>query len=404
MHWEDRPVKTAVKELVQALGSVDPSARIAVRLWDGDVITHGDGPAQVTLVIRTEDAMRRCLGDGFLGFGESYMAGDIEIEGDAILLFKLGHLADFGNMALSWKEKLRYALIYVLHRNTLGRSRKNISHHYDMGNDFFELFLDESYTYTCAYFRSPDETLEQAQANKHEHVCRKVMLKPGEHIADLGCGWGAMLIYAAEHYGITGVGVTLSKAQVELGNARIAERGLQDRIRIELKDYRQLEGTAAYDKVVSVGLLEHVGKAFIPTCINHIARLLKPGGLGIVHSVANDTPFPDDPWTMRYIFPGTHIPPLSRIIEQISAHRMSVLDVENLRQHYTLTLQHWLDRYQRNIDTVRDRFGDSFARAWHLYLIVSLTSFEYGGNRLFQTVFSKGLNNDLPLTREHLYR
>jgi len=395
-------VKQAAKTMIEAMGRADPQARVAVRFWDGETFALGEAPAEATLVIRTETALQRCLSDGFLGFGESYMAGDLDIEGNAEGLFRLGHLGDFGAIQLSWKEKLRFAALFLMHQNTLRRSRKNIAHHYNIGNEFYELFLDESYTYTCAYFTSPEDSLEQAQANKYEHICRKLMLAPGDHIADLGCGWGSMLMYAAETRGISGVGVTLSEPQMMLANQRIRERGLQDRIRVELRDYRQLEGT--FDKVVSIGMLEHVGRRFIPTCFAQIHTLLKPGGLALVHCIANDTPFPDDPWTMKYIFPGTHVPVLSHIIEQISTRHMSVLDVENLRQHYTLTLRHWLARYEKSYDTVRARFGDSFARAWWLYFMVSMTSFEYGGNRLFQTLFSKGLNNSLPLTRDHLYR
>jgi len=397
-------MKQAARQMIEAMGRADPLARVVVRFWDGDTVTLGDGAPDVTLLIRTEEALRRCLGDGFLGFGESYMAGDIDIEGDANVLFRLGHVGDFGSMQLSWKEKLRFAALFLRHQGTPRRARKNIAHHYNLGNDFYELFLDETFTYTCAYFHSPGESLEQAQTNKYEHVCRKLMLAPGDHIADLGCGWGGMLLHAAETRGVTGVGVTLSEPQMALANQRIRERGLQDSIRVELKDYRELEGAGTFDKVVSIGMMEHVGKRFIPACFAQIHTLLKPGGLGLVHCIANDTPYADDPWTMKYIFPGSHVPVLSHLIEQISTHRMSVLDVENLRQHYTLTLMHWLDRYERNYDAIRDRFGDSFARAWWLYLTVSLTSFEVGGNRLFQMLFSKGLNNDLPLTRDHLYR
>ena len=196
--------------------------------------------------------------------------------------------------------------------------------------------------------------------------------------------------------------MTLSEPQVELGNRRIAERGLQDRIRLELKDYRELEGS--FDKVSSIGMLEHAGEGYIGTFMSKISDLLKPGGVGLVHTIANDTPFPDDPWTMKYVFPGSHVPVLSHIIQEMSARRLSILDVENLRMHYPLTIKHWMERYEQNYDTVVERYGERFARMYRLYWIVSKTSFEYGGNRLFQTVFSKGLNNDLPLTRDHLYR
>ncbi|SDG36078.1 MULTISPECIES: SAM-dependent methyltransferase [Thalassobaculum] len=395
-------MKDAAKQLIAKMGAADPSARFAVRFWDDDEVRVGDGEPQVTLRIKTREALSRCLADNFLGFAESYMNGDIEIDGDVDLLFKLGHIIDFGTLPMSWKEKARLAATYLLHRNTVQRSGKNARFHYNLGNDFFELFLDETFAYTCAYFHTPEDTLEQAQKQKFEHVCRKLMLKQGEHIADLGCGWGGFLIYAAETYGISGVGVTLSEPQVELGNRRIAERGLQDRIRLELKDYRELEGS--FDKVGSIGMLEHAGEGYIGTFMSKISDLLKPGGVGLVHTIANDTPFPDDPWTMKYVFPGSHVPVLSHIIQEMSARRLSILDVENLRMHYPLTIKHWMERYEQNYDTVVERYGERFARMYRLYWIVSKTSFEYGGNRLFQTVFSKGLNNDLPLTRDHLYR
>lgn len=395
-------MKDAAKQLIEKMGAADPSARFAVRFWDDDEIRVGDGPPDVTLRIKTREALGRCLADNFLGFAESYMDGDLEMDGDAELLFKLGHLIDFGTLPMSWKEKARLAAMYLLNRNTVSRSGKNARFHYNLGNDFFELFLDETFAYTCAYFRTPEDTLEQAQRQKFEHVCRKLMLKEGEHLADLGCGWGGLLIYAAENYGITGVGVTLSEPQVELGNQRIAERGLQDRIRLELMDYRALEGS--FDKLASIGMLEHVGERYIGTFMSRVSHLLKPGGVGIVHSIANDTPYPDDPWTMKHVFPGSHVPVLAHIIQEMSAQRLSVLDIENLRMHYPLTIKFWMERYEKNFDKVVERYGERFARMYRLYWIVSKTSFEYAGNRLFQTVFSKGLNNDLPLTREHLYR
>lgn len=395
-------MKAAAKKAIDAMRRVDPEARFLVRFWDGDEIAVGDGPPQFTLSIKTREALQRIFGDGFLGFGESYMAGDIEIDGDREMLIKLGHLIDFGNMPLSLKEKLRFLVDFLLSKNSLRKAPKNVTFHYNLGNDFFELFLDQSMTYTCAYFRSPDDTLEQAQVNKYDHVCRKVMLREGERIADLGCGWGGMLIHAAQNYGVTGVGVTLSQPQVDLANRRIAELGLQDRIEVRLSDYRDLDGS--YDKVVSIGMLEHVGKDFIGTCVQKIHDLLKPGGVGLLHSIANDTPYPDEPWTMRYLFPGTHVPVLAHVIEELSKRQLSILDVENLRQHYGKTIDFWAESYERNYEQVRERFGDSFARCYRLYWLVSSTSFKYGGNRLFQTVFSKGLNNDLPWTREHLYR
>lgn len=242
--------------------------------------------------------------------------------------------------------------------------------------------------------------MEQAQRNKFDHICRKLLLRDGETLIDVGCGWGGFLIHAAQTYGITGVGVTLSKSQIEYGNARIAQLGLQDRIQIQMRDYREADGV--YDKVASIGMLEHVGKEFFRAYIQKIASLLKADGLALTHFAGKEFPHPDDPWISR-LFPGTHIPVLADVIREIGQQQLSVLDVENLRQHYYPTMMGWLEGHERNFAKIEAKYGTGFARAWRLYLVVSATSFKYGGNRLFQIFYSKGLNNDLPWTRDHLY-
>ena len=394
-------MKQAAKDIVTRMHQADPDASFEIRFWDGDAIRIGEQP-QFTVHFKTRAAMGRTFADAFLGFGESYMAGDIEVDGDIKLMFKLGHLSDFGEMPLSLWQKLRFAFLYVANQNTLKGSSRNVAHHYDLGNDFYEMFLDPTMAYTCAYFHSPDDTLEQAQFNKFEHVCRKLMLKPGERFIDVGCGWGGLLIHAAKHHGITGIGVTLSKEQYLYANQRIAELGLQDQIEVLHSDYRDAPGQ--YDKLASIGMLEHVGKRFIPTCMKKASELLVPGGLGLFHSIGNDTPFPDDPWTMKYMFPGSHVPALENIIQALSASYLSILDVENLRYHYALTIDHWSQRFEDHFDEIAERFSLSFARQWRLYWNVSSTSFSHGGNRLFQVLFSNGLNNEIPLTRKHQYQ
>ncbi|GAB6043774.1 cyclopropane-fatty-acyl-phospholipid synthase family protein [Endothiovibrio diazotrophicus] len=381
---------------------VDPNVSFEVRFWDDDRIKVGDGEPEFVLSFKTKNALARTFGDGFLGFGESYMDKEIEIEGDFRVLFNLGHRIDFGNQSLTLMEKINFALLFLRNQNTFSGSRRNVAHHYNLGNDFYQLFLDETMAYTCAYFHTPEDTLEQAQLNKFEHICRKLMLKPGESLVDLGCGWGGLLIYAAQHYGITGVGATLSQPQAEFAREKIRRLGLQDQIEVRHCDYREVSGK--FDKLVSVGMLEHVGKKFIPTLMKNASLLLKPGAPGLIHSIGNDTPFQDDPWTMKYMFPGSHVPALEQIIHDLAENRLTILDVENLRYHYALTIEHWLERYEQNFDEVCKRFDERFARQWRLYWWVSTTSFVHGGNRLFQVLFTNGLNNELPLTRAHLYR
>jgi len=211
-----------------------------------------------------------------------------------------------------------------------------------------------------------------------------------------------MLIYAAQNCGISGVGITLSKKQHEYANQKIKELGLGDQIKVIYKDYRQLSGK--FDKVISIGMFEHVGKKFIPIFINKISDLLKNKGLGLLHTIGKDTPSPGDPWTLKYIFPGGYIPCLSEIVKQMGKTGFSILDVENLRQHYAKTLECWVENYEQNVEKVREMFDESFVRRWRLFLNGSIAGFRYGNTRLFQVLFSNGINNELPPTRAHVYR
>ena len=394
-------MKKTIQDIADAMHAAVPEASFAVRFWDDDVYAIGDAPA-FTLWFKEKKAASRVIADGFMGFGESYMTRAIEVEGDIQLLFRLGFAVGYTEHKMSLGLKIRILILYILKQNTLAGSRKNIAHHYDVGNEFYRRFLGPTMAYTCAYYETPDRTLEQAQTAKLELACRKLRLKEGEHIAELGCGWGGFLIYAAQNYGITGVGATLSKEQVDYGNKRIAELGLQDRIRVEMMDYRELEGT--YDKVVSIGMMEHVGIRFVPGAFKKIKSLLKPRGIGLVHTIGNDILRPADPWFDRYIFPGGQVPPLSMLIDGVCDNGMNVVDVENLRLHYELTLFHWLENYLANEEWIRETYDDVFFRTYRLYLEVCAASFCYGDNRLFQVLFTNGLSDLVPLTRDDLYR
>jgi cyclopropane-fatty-acyl-phospholipid synthase len=289
----------------------------------------------------------------------------------------------------------------LFNSDTLRRAPKNISYHYDLGDEFYTLYLDSTMAYSCAYFRRPDDSLEQSQVNKYEHLARKLLLKQNESLLDIGCGWGGMLIYAAQNYGITGMGNTLSKNQYAYASRKIREAGLKDRVRVVLQDYRQIGGK--FDKVVSVGMFEHVGKKFIPVFIRKVSEVLRPGGLGLLHTIGRDAPSIGDPWTLNHIFPGGYLPTLSEITRALGRAGFTVLDVENLRIHYAKTLERWAENFERNVDTVREMFDDAFVRRWRLFLNSSAAGFRYGQSRLFQVLFSNGLNNCLPETRSHMY-
>ncbi|NSW86241.1 MAG: class I SAM-dependent methyltransferase [Syntrophobacteraceae bacterium] len=394
-------MKRTFEQIADRMHRSDPSAGFAIRFWDGTSVSYGNGSG-VTLHIKSEKSAAAVLAKGFLGFGEEFTAGGVEVEGDLQELCRLALAIKFDGTSSPLLRKLRFLPVYLKTRDTENRAARNISRHYDLGNDFFTLYLDPSMTYSCAYFRSPHDSLEQAQQNKYEHICRKLMLKPGETLLDIGCGWGGMLIYAARKYRIKGVGNTLSTNQFEYSHGRIRELGLDHSISIALADYRKLTGQ--FDKIVSIGMFEHVGKEFIPVFMKTISRLLKPGGLGLLHTIGTDADSYGETWACRYIFPGGYIPKLSEIIDHMGNTGFSILDVENLRLHYARTLDLWAENFEKNIDRVRQMFDDTFVRMWKLYLHSASAGFKHGDNRVYQILFSNGLNNDLPWTREGVYR
>ncbi len=393
-------MKRAFKDVAKIIHQKDPKASFAIEFWDGDSIKIGDKPKFV-LKLKSLRGAKKILRDGYLGFGESYMNGDVEIENDLQELLRLGISIDFDGAQLPSWQKIRFFILALLHSDTLRTSPKNISYHYDKGNEFYELYLDNTMTYSCAYYKNGNDSLEKAQLNKFEHISRKLLLSPGESLLDIGCGWGGMLIYAAQKYGITGVGNTLSQNQYEYARDKIKKLGLQDKIKILCLDYRELSGK--FDKIVSIGMFEHVGKKFIPVFVKKVSNLLKRKGLGLLHTIGKDTPSPIDPWTFNYIFPGAYLPILDEILREMGKNGFSILDVENLRLHYAKTIDHWAENYENNVEKVKKMFDDKFVRQWRLFLNGASAEFKYGMSRLYQILFTKGLNNTLPTTRSHVY-
>ncbi len=393
-------MKKVIKNIANMMYQADPTASFAIEFWDGDTIRFGSFP-EVILRLKNENSTKKIIRKGFSGFGEAYMDGDLEIERDLQKLFRLGFAINFDEHQLPFWQKFRPAILSLLNSSTLRRAPKNISFHYDRGNEFYELYLDKTMTYSCAYFSKPDDSLEQAQLNKYEHISRKLLLKPNESLLDIGCGWGGMLIYAAQNYGIAGVGITLSKNQFEYANRKIEELGLQNKLKVLYQDYRRLNDK--FDKIVSIGMMEHVGKKFIPTFIRKVSDLLKSGGLALLHTIGKDTPSAGDPWTFNYIFPGAYIPALHEIVKEVGNTGFSILDVENLRLHYAKTLEKWAENFEDNIEKIRSLFDETFVRQWRLFLNSTAAGFKYGNSRLFQILVSKGLDNTLPVTRAHVY-
>jgi cyclopropane-fatty-acyl-phospholipid synthase len=286
-------------------------------------------------------------------------------------------------------------------RNSLRGSRDNIHCHYDLGNDFYRLWLDERMVYTCAYFPTPQASLEEAQVAKLEHVCRKLALRPGERVIEAGCGWGALALHMARHHGVSVRAFNISHEQIAYARERAAREGLADRVEFIEDDYRNVSGH--YDAFASIGMLEHVGRDHHADLGATIDRCLPPHGRGLLHSLGRNRPQAFNAWMERYIFPGAYIPALREMVEVLEPRNFSVLDVENLRLHYARTTEIWLQRFDQWTARVASMFDERFVRAWRLYLASSTASFLSGSIQLFQVVFARGENNDMPWTRAHLY-
>ncbi|MCC6920972.1 MAG: class I SAM-dependent methyltransferase [Alphaproteobacteria bacterium] len=338
--------------------------------------------------------------------GEAYM--------DGRLTFDDGTLRDFLTIyamnretlrALPWQKTLRTAmkrLRRLAPSNSQGRSRKNVEVHYDLSNEMYQLFLDEGLNYSCAYFRDPGATLEEAQVAKLRHIAAKLDIKPGHRVLDIGSGWGSMAIYIAENCGADVVGVTLSKEQHALATERAAARGLSDRVTFELKDYREVQGP--FDRIVSVGMFEHVGLRNFPAFFGTVASLLKPDGVALVHAIGRKGgPGATGSWVNKYIFPGGYSPALSETMTAIEGAKLWVTDIEIWRLHYAETLRNWDLRFQANRARAAELLGERFCRMWEFYLIAAEFSFRYGKHMVAQVQLTHQVDT-LPLTRDYMLR
>jgi cyclopropane-fatty-acyl-phospholipid synthase len=375
----------------------DPA--VAVVLWDGREVGGSAALPVGRLLIRDRAALLRFFTNPSLAFGDGYASGRVEVLGDLGRLLQAVYQKAPAPRPPSFWSRLRG---WLPRANPLARARDNIHHHYDLGNDFYRLWLDEDMVYTCAYFPSPSSSLEEAQTAKMEHVCRKLWLRPGEAVAEAGCGWGALALHMARRHGVTVRAFNISAEQIAYARDRARREGLAGRVEFIEDDFRNIAGR--YDAFVSVGMLEHVHPRNYRRFGEMIRRCLKPGGRGLIHSIGNNQPRPMDPWLERRIFPGSYIPALREALAVFEAADFSVLDVENLRLHYARTLGHWLDRFERVAGRVEAMFDAAFVRSWRLYLTGSMASFLTGNSQLFQIAFAPAGNNDIPQTRERLYR
>jgi cyclopropane-fatty-acyl-phospholipid synthase len=384
--------------LLRALGS--PPVRFV--LWNGEEIGVSQEPVRLKVQIRDPGALRRLALDPDLNFGEDYTAARIDVQGSLVdFLETLYRVAGRAARPAGLQRLVQALRNGRRHRNTLDGSRENIHRHYDLGNDFYALWLDREMVYTCAYFASAAMSLEDAQVAKMEHVCRKLELKPGQRVVEAGCGWGALARHMAAHFGVTVKAYNISHEQVALARERTRLDGLQDRVEYVEDDYRNIRGQ--FDAFVSVGMLEHVGVENYEALGAVALDALKENGRGLIHTIGRNRAGTMNAWIERHIFPGAHPPCLSEMMQIFEPHNFSVLDVENLRLHYARTLAHWLERFESRAGDIEAMTDASFVRAWRLYLAGSLASFAAGDLQLFQVVFAKGACNDVPWTRRPLY-
>ena len=366
------------------------SAPIGFALWDGFELPAPVHPPVATIVFNNRQALLGWVWDPELNFGEAFMSGGVEIRGDLVALLEAIYRA--------WGTTKRRPWWLWQESNDVHAAKENVHHHYDLGNNFYRLWLDRDMVYTCAYFRTPDASLEAAQIAKMDLVCRKLRLQAGERVVEAGCGWGSLALFMARHYGVTVRAFNVSAEQIAYARRQASEQGLADRVDFVEDDYRQVRGT--YDAFVSVGMLEHVGAPDYPTFGGVIDRALADSGRGLLHFIGRNQSAPLNAWIRKRIFPGAYAPTLREVFEHVlEPHDLSVLDVENLRLHYAKTLEHWRSRFNGASREVAAMFDTTFVRAWDLYLAGSEVAFTTGSMQLFQVVFARGRSNVVPWTR-----
>jgi cyclopropane-fatty-acyl-phospholipid synthase len=398
----DKPLDNALTRLKESV-----SAPVRLVLWDGREVSFADQP-RVTVRLKGIRAARAFMRPSLLSLAEAYIDGHADLEGDL-------HEAIRGAEAMSraTPRPLFQSKGETRERHSRSEDREAIQHHYDVSNEFYALWLDPRMVYSCGYFRRDDDSLEAAQLQKLDHICTKLRLAPGEQFLDIGCGWGALVIRAAEKFGVKATGITLSQNQHRLANERIRAAGLADRCKVILQDYRDTPGEGAYDKIASVGMFEHVGLRNLPVYFNAVRRLLKEKGLFLNHGITTSdirnraVGLGAGEFIDRYVFPKGELPHLHRAVHDMSEQDLEVHDVESLRPHYAKTLGLWSANFERVMQDAVARSSERTARIWRLYLAGCAYAFEQGWVSIYQVLASKQTKpgrTALPLTREWMYR
>ncbi len=378
-----------------------------LKIIDADGKVHvfsGQPGPNVTMRLSDRSLYHKLVFNPELNAGEAYMDGRMSFEDstlrDFLTLFSLNRLSLASYPLQKVLRRVSRMFKKGQQANPIGKAQQNVAHHYDLGNDFYKLFLDEGLQYSCAYFTNDDNTLEQAQRNKLRLLAAKLNLSPGLRILDIGCGWGDLALYLARLADVEVVGVTLSKEQFELANARARKAGLDNRVRFELKDYRKVEDR--FDRIVSVGMFEHVGVHHYGEFFGKINELMDDDGLALIHSIGHmSPPGTASPWLRKYIFPGAYSPALSEVFEVVEQNSLWVTDLEFLRLHYAKTLAHWAQRFEANRDKVEAMYDARFARMWEFYLISAEMMFRTGSQLVFHMQLARK-RDAAPIVRDYI--
>ena len=369
-----------------------------LKLWDGSSEIYGEGEPKFKIIFNEPIPKADIIKDPSIAFGEGYMTKKLDIEGSIQDVIE-----SLYNSKESFLGNEKYANLIKMVKNNIKNSKKNIEFHYDVGNDFYKLWLVDTMTYSCGYFKSQNDSLTDAQKNKVDHILKKLNLKEGETLLDIGCGWGELIITAAKKYKVKAMGVTLSTQQFEKVKKRIESEGLNELVEVELTDYREIKNRK-FDRVVSVGMLEHVGKDNLSEYFSAVKELLNDKGVSLLHCITNTSDSGTNSWINKYIFPGGYVPSIQELVNYMSEKNFNVIDVENLRLHYGKTLECWASNFENAMPEIEKMKDETFIRMWRMYLNSCAASFNCGNINLHQFLFTKGVNNDLPWTREYMYK
>lgn len=376
------------------------SDTVLVKYWDGSEEKYGEGNTKFKIFINKPIPEKDIIRDPFLTLGEAYMDGVLDFEGNIREVIE----SVYKNKESFLNNSDAFSKLYKVLPNTLKKSKTDVQYHYDQGNDFYGLWLDKTMTYSCAYFKHENDSLYQAQLNKVDHILKKLNLKDGQSLLDIGCGWGELILMAAKKYGVKAVGITLSKEQFNKVNERIKENHLDGQVKVELADYREIANKKEkFDRIVSVGMIEHVGRKNLHFYMEAVKDMLNPGGVSLLHCITAQTEGEVNEWIKRYIFPGGYIPSIRELVSLMADNDLHLVDAESLRLHYFKTLKCWAENFEAAIDEIKKMKDTRFIRMWRLYLNACAASFHYGVIDVHQFLFTKGLNNDLPMTRKYLY-